>query len=396
MTWDADLDAEAAWSGNPSISIGTSSAASGSFTPGGSDNMAIAELGVSGYSVAAKYSAQQGEVGPGSVGGGGSSAPGEGLSLSYSVPSPEDVVVVLVGGQGAGLLTASGGGLSALTDVTYSECGAEVVASAGVFVATPGAGTFTANFSSTTYLNNSGSTLGAVAYVLAPGGPGGPGATTTTLPSTTATTLPADQVLSSGSYEGSTTVGSCGLDYAINSGNEETLPATGTSNLFVGATAGGKTMTPISWDEDLAVAASYSGLEAISIGHSNSGTGTFQTGANDAIAGVAVRGCTASETTSGQTSNGTSLSIDVPSSSRPVVILLGGEGTGLLSASGKQGLETLVNATFSEYGSDVIASTAIFVLPASPSPTTITLSSTTFATNSGTSLGAVAYALTPA
>jgi hypothetical protein len=207
------------------------------------------------------------------------------------------------------------------------------------------------------------------------------------------TALPSDQVLANGSYQGSTTIDSCILDYAINGGDQETLSATGTSNLFVGATAGGKSMTPISWSEDLAVTASYSGLEAISIGHSDSGTGTFQTGANDAIAAVAVRGCTASERASSQTSNGTTLSIDVPSSSRPVVILLGGEGTGLLSASGKQGLETLVNATFSEYGSDVIASTAIFVFPASASPTTIRFSSSTYGTNSGTSLGAVAYSL---
>jgi hypothetical protein len=207
------------------------------------------------------------------------------------------------------------------------------------------------------------------------------------------TALPSDQVLASGSYQGSATIDSCALDYAINGGDQETLPATGTSNLFVGATAGGKPMTPISWNEDLAVTASYSGLEAISIGHSDSGTGSFQTGANDAIAAVAVRGCTATESASSQSSSGTTLSIDVPSSSRPVVILLGGEGTGLLSASGKRGLETLVNATFSEYGSDVIASTAIFVFPASASPTTVRFLSSTYGTNSGTSLGAVAYSL---
>lgn len=209
------------------------------------------------------------------------------------------------------------------------------------------------------------------------------------------TPLPADQVLSSGSYEGSSTVGSCGLDYGINSGDQETLAATGALNLFVGATSGGQTMTPISWNEDLGVIASYSGLEAISIGQSSSPSGSFQTGANDAIAGVAVRACTATKLASNQTSSGTTLSIDVPGSSGPAVILLGGEGTGYLSASGGQALQTLVNTTFSEHGSNVIASTAIFVLPASTSPTTITFSSTTFGTNSGTALGAVAYVVEP-
>jgi hypothetical protein len=76
----------------------------------------------------------------------------------------------------------------------------------------------------------------------------------------------------------------------------------------------------------------------------------------------------------------------------PVAVMVGGVGTGFLKF-GADGLAPLVDATFSEAGSDVIASAAIVILPPRSSQVTMSITSTTFPTNSGSALGAVAYAL---
>jgi len=79
-----------------------------------------------------------------------------------------DLLLVVVGGEGDGLLQQSGTPLSTLLNVTYSECGSDVIASAGMFAAFPGVGAQTVTISGITYPTNSGTSMGVAAYVLAP------------------------------------------------------------------------------------------------------------------------------------------------------------------------------------------------------------------------------------
>jgi len=188
VSWAPDLNATAAYSRDPSISIGRSSSPSGSFQAGKVREAAIAGLGLSGYSVLTSTWAKRSIVGPGHSGGPETPATGPGLQLQYTLPSSSDVVLVLVGGEGTGLLE-QGAPLTALVDDTYSECGADVIASVGIFAAAPGAGRFTTTLTSTTYLTNSGTTLAAVAYVLVPA-TSTPTGGTVPLSSTTTSTLP--------------------------------------------------------------------------------------------------------------------------------------------------------------------------------------------------------------
>ncbi len=207
--------------------------------------------------------------------------------------------------------------------------------------------------------------------------------------------LPSNQVLSGGSSNGTSTAGSCHLSFAIAGAQELTLPNAGSSNLFVAATAGGHSMQNITWAQDLSVTAAYSGNQAVSIGHSQLSTGSFESSTgNVAIAGVSLSGCVPIAVASSQTGASTTLSLTIPTSVRgQILVLVGGQGTGFLTISGPAALQSLNNATFSEAGSDVIASAAVMHMQAIGQGGTFTVSSTTFPTNSGTSLGAVAYAL---
>ena len=77
-----------------------------------------------------------------------------------------------------------------------------------------------------------------------------------------------------------------------------------------------------------------------------------------------------------------------------VLVVVGGEGTGSLRLAGAS-LQSLVDDTYSECGSNVIASVGIFAAQLPSGNYSMSLTSTTFGANSGASLGAVAYILTP-
>ncbi|HTW42693.1 MAG TPA: IPT/TIG domain-containing protein [Solirubrobacteraceae bacterium] len=182
-----------------------------------------------------------------------------------------------------------------------------------------------------------------------------------------------------------------------------TIPSANSEYFYVGSTAGGQPMGSISWSQDLSVIASYSGNEAISIGRSASNTGSYSSGAgNHAIAGAGISGYSVAEVFSNDVSatgagaaGGTQLELPFKTQSGDLVlILVGGEGTGSLQLSGIAA-NTLQNETYSEAGSDVIASAAIYTAELSGGSYTARWDSTTYATNSGTSLGAVAYVLAP-
>jgi hypothetical protein len=169
ISWlgDQDLSVIAAYSGNQSISIGRSASSSGSF---GSavGSYATAAAGLSGYAVVQAFSAQASMIGPGTSGGAETPAKGVSLSLPFTTTRAGELVLILVGGEGTGRLELSGLEATTLQNATYSEGGSDVIASAAIYTAQLAVGRHKAKWRSTTYLTNSGTSLGAVAYVLAP------------------------------------------------------------------------------------------------------------------------------------------------------------------------------------------------------------------------------------
>lgn len=185
ISWSPDLAVIASYSDNEAISIGRSTSASGAYsTLTGSD--AIAGAALNGYTVKEVFRASATATGPGYSGGPETPAVGESLELHFTTQS-EDLVLILIGGEGTGELQLSGLTATTLQNATYSA-GSDVLASAAIYSATLPTGDYTAQWSSTTYLTNSGTSLGAVAYVLQPSSPTTTIPTTTTAPKTTATT----------------------------------------------------------------------------------------------------------------------------------------------------------------------------------------------------------------
>ena len=283
---------------------------------------------------------------------------------------PGDVVLVLVGGQGAGFLTASGVPLTTLENQTYSETNADQFASAAIFSASLAGGSYVANFASTTSTKSLGTSLGAVAYILQP-----TNISTSAMPATSVTVSPDAS------------------DY-----------------LYVGSTAGGSPVKTATWAEDLGVTAAYSGNKSVSIGQSSNNTGSYQTGAkNYAIAGAGVTGYAVVASIRQQTSQvgpgnshggsqlvpGSALNLPFTTSTGDVVlIVVGGQGTGYLTLSGVPAT-SLQNQTYSQGNFAEFASAAIYSATLSSGSYVASLSSTTSLNNGGTSLGAVAYILQP-
>jgi hypothetical protein len=166
-SWTQDLQATGAAWGTEVVSVGRSTSSTGSFDSQ-ANNFATAGAGTSGYTVLATYSKANSIVGPGCGSCGPDPVPGATLSLNFTTEAG-DTVLILLGGQGTGSLTLSGISATTLQNQTYSEAGGEVYASAAVYQASLPAGSYTASWTSTSSDNNSGSTLGAVAYVLRPG-----------------------------------------------------------------------------------------------------------------------------------------------------------------------------------------------------------------------------------
>lgn len=151
VSWPQDLDVTAAYSGNESIAIGSSQSDSGSFTSGGTTNVAIAGVAVKGYKIAQRFITE--------------TRTADTLTLRFATTADE-TVLILVGGEGDGLITATGTQLTPLVDLTYSECGSDVIASTAIFRSTPPTGSHNVHLTATTYPTNSGVSLGAVAYIL--------------------------------------------------------------------------------------------------------------------------------------------------------------------------------------------------------------------------------------
>jgi IPT/TIG domain len=203
------------------------------------------------------------------------------------------------------------------------------------------------------------------------------------------------------------------IDSAAAPGQSITLPSGHGKYLFLGSTSGDQAMGSISWlaGQDLAVTAAGTGNQAISIGHTTSNTGSFSsTAAGEAIAGVGLDGYTVVQTFSAQHSRpahkatrhpekalagpALSLPIKTTAANQLVLILAGSQGAGALQLSGLEA-SPLQNATYGLAQTSEIASAAVYTAQLPPGKHKLKLRSSTYAPNSGTSLGVVAYVLEP-
>jgi hypothetical protein len=175
-----------------------------------------------------------------------------------------------------------------------------------------------------------------------------------------------------------------------------------TDYIYVGSDEGSDyPLTAISWKEDHSVSTSYAGntSKSVSIGQSTSSTGSFSANGatNAAIAGIGVTGYHVIDMYPASGTSEMPPSILDTFTTGPgdlTIVAVGGQGAGLLQPSA--GFSTLANDTYSECGSDVIASAAIFAAYLPAGSHTASFSGTTYKTNVTFSLAAVAYVLAPA
>jgi hypothetical protein len=203
------------------------------------------------------------------------------------------------------------------------------------------------------------------------------------------------------------------VNSAVAPGQSIALPPGQGKYFYLGSTSGDQPMGSISWlaGQDLAVSTGGSGDQAISIGHSASEQGSFSsTTAREAIAGVGLDGYAVVQTFSAQHSKAAhkatrhpekpiagpalSLPIKTTAANQLVLILVGAQGAGALGLSGIEA-GTLQNATYGPPASSAIASAAAYTAELPVGKHKLKLRSSTYAPNSGTSLGAVAYVLAP-
>lgn len=166
VKWHQDLQVRNSYNRNISISLGRSQSSQGQFDAGTTTNVAIGGFALQRYRVVGIFSSASSLPGPGSSGGGLRETGGASATLNFEVTEPREFVLLLVGGQGTGAIAERGTNLSTLFNFTYSECGSEVVASVAAFGGALTVGPYGADITSITSLNNSGSAIGAVAYVL--------------------------------------------------------------------------------------------------------------------------------------------------------------------------------------------------------------------------------------
>jgi hypothetical protein len=163
-----DLAVTATSSGDQAISIGHSPSPAGSYGSTAGDE-AIAGVGLDGYAVVQTFSAQHHKTAHAPIRNPTKPAGGGSLTLAFKTTEANQLVLILVGGQGTGTLEVSGPVTSTLQNATYGAPGSPVIASAAAYTAQPTvAGKYRLKWLSKSYAPNPGTSLGAVAYVLAP------------------------------------------------------------------------------------------------------------------------------------------------------------------------------------------------------------------------------------
>ena len=162
-----DLVVFAVGSGARAISIGHTSANTGSYASTAASE-ATAGVGLDGYTVVRAFSVQTKKAAHRAVRPPERPVTGPRVTLSFTTTAANQRVVILAGGQGTGTLTLSGIEAATLQNATYGPAHSPVIASAAAYSTQLPVGKYKAKLQSTSYAPNSGTGLGAVAYVLAP------------------------------------------------------------------------------------------------------------------------------------------------------------------------------------------------------------------------------------
>lgn len=162
-----DLAVTAPGGSNQAISIGHSSSNTGSFSTA-SASTAIAGVGLDGYHVVQTFSKQHSKVAHNATRTPTKAIKGATLTLAFSTASPNELVLLVAGGQGTGALELSEVEATQLENATYGPSGPGAIASAALYTAQLPAGKHKLKLRSLTYAPNPGTSVGVVAYVLAP------------------------------------------------------------------------------------------------------------------------------------------------------------------------------------------------------------------------------------
>jgi len=184
-----DLAVSASSSHDQAISIGHTSSDTGSYASL-STSTATAGVGLDGYVVVQTFSAQVGRPAHKPVRPAEKPVAGPDPTLSFKTTATNQRVLILAGGQGTGTLALSGIEATTLQDATYGAAHSPVIASAAAYFAQLPVGKHKAKLHSTTFAPNPGTSVGAVAYILAPApAPTVTGVSPTTGPETGGTTV---------------------------------------------------------------------------------------------------------------------------------------------------------------------------------------------------------------
>ena len=174
ISWleDQDLAVEDLATDEQAISIGHGPQPAGSCRSSALAQ-ASAAVGLDGYTITQVYTARAHRRAHRS-GHQGRAVGGARLTLRFRTTEADQLVLILVGGQGAGSPELSGIKTTPLQEATYGPEASGNLASAAVYAVQLRSGKHKATWSTTAYIPNAGTTLGAVAYVLSPQSRGEP------------------------------------------------------------------------------------------------------------------------------------------------------------------------------------------------------------------------------
>lgn len=170
ISWSAgqDLGVNAASSGDQAISIGQGTSTGGSYSSLAAAQ-AIAGVGLRGYTIEQKVMAQASKARKLPKKNLETATKGLSLHLKFSTTEPEQVVLILMGGQDVSNPVLSGFEAQTLENQTYTATSGLEAASVAVYTAKLPVGKHTAKWKTTTFKGAPSNSLGAVAYVLKPG-----------------------------------------------------------------------------------------------------------------------------------------------------------------------------------------------------------------------------------
>lgn len=161
-----DLAVNAAPTNDQAISIGYGTSPVGSYLSGSLPQVTAA-VAVDGYAVTQVYTAQTHRRAHQS-GHPGRPIRGARVTLHFRTTEADQLALILIGAQGTGYPTLGGIKAEPLQDATYGGGQLEQVACAAAYAVQLRPGKHEASFSTTTYIPEAGSALGAVAYILTP------------------------------------------------------------------------------------------------------------------------------------------------------------------------------------------------------------------------------------